>query len=478
MADQKFKSKVKLQGGVSLPAESISRALSIDANGEIKSSATTDTELGHLSGVTSSVQTQINTAQGDATQALADAGAAQADATQALADASTAQTAINNHLSDAVDAHDASAISNVPAGSIAATDVQAAINELDGDVGAVASDVADLVTLSGVAANSANLGTFTGSTIADSSTIKAALQALETELEGIPSPFYYAGTWAASTNTPTLANADTGVTGAVYYVSDAGSVDFGAGAISFAAGDRVANNGTTWDKWDMTDAVASVFGRAGAVTAQSGDYTASQITNVPAGSIAGVTVQAAIDELEGDVVAAQADATQALADAGTAQTAINNHLSDSSDAHDASAISVVPTGNLAASDVQSALNELQGDIDGLVAVAGDIAETSFSIANNQAAAASITGFAFSNTAVRSFRALVSIEIDATLDLWEAVELVGINKAGSFEMAQSGVGDESGVVLSITAGGQVQYTSANYAGFVAGLIRFRAIVTII
>jgi len=300
MADQKFKSKVKLQGGVNLPAQTASRAPVIDSSGDIVSSSVTDVELGHLSGVTSPVQTQLTAAQGDATQALADAA--------------TAQGAINNHLSDTTDAHDASAISNVPAGTIAATDVQAAINELDGDVGAVASDVADLVTLSGVAANSTTLGTFTGTTIPDSSTIKAAIQALETELEAIPSPFYYAGTWAASTNTPTLANTDTGVAGAVYYVSDAGSVDFGAGAISFAAGDRVANNGATWDKWDMTDAVASIFGRTGAVTAQAGDYTASQITNTPAGSIAAITVQAAIDELEGDVVAAQADATQALSE--------------------------------------------------------------------------------------------------------------------------------------------------------------------
>ena len=38
-------------------------------------------------------------------------------------------------------------------------------------------------TLSGVAKDSTSLGTFTGTTIADSSTIKAAIQALETELE-------------------------------------------------------------------------------------------------------------------------------------------------------------------------------------------------------------------------------------------------------------------------------------------------------
>lgn len=45
------------------------------------------------------------------------------------------------------------------------------------------SDIAALQTLSGVAAAAVNLGTFTGTTIADNSTIKAALQALETALE-------------------------------------------------------------------------------------------------------------------------------------------------------------------------------------------------------------------------------------------------------------------------------------------------------
>jgi len=46
--------------------------------------------------------------------------------------------------------------------------------------------------------------------------------------------------------------------------------------------------------------VTSVFGRSGAVTAQAGDYTASQITNVPSGSIAATNVQAAINELNAE----------------------------------------------------------------------------------------------------------------------------------------------------------------------------------
>lgn len=47
-----------------------------------------------------------------------------------------------------------------------------------------------------------------------------------------------------------------------------------------------------------TDAVLSFNGRVGAVTPQAGDYTATQVTNTPAGNIAAVTVQAAINELD------------------------------------------------------------------------------------------------------------------------------------------------------------------------------------
>lgn len=46
--------------------------------------------------------------------------------------------------------------------------------------------------------------------------------------------------------------------------------------------------------------VTSVFGRSGAVSAQSGDYNASQITNTPSGNISSSTVQAAINELDSE----------------------------------------------------------------------------------------------------------------------------------------------------------------------------------
>lgn len=48
-------------------------------------------------------------------------------------------------------------------------------------------------------------------------------------------------------------------------------------------------------------AVDSVFGRLGAVTANSGDYTAAQITNTPSGNLAASTVQGALNELQTDI---------------------------------------------------------------------------------------------------------------------------------------------------------------------------------
>lgn len=77
---------------------------------------------------------------------------------------------------------------------------------------------------------------------------------------------------------------------------------------------------------------------------------ASEITNVPAGTIAATDVQAAINELDGDV---------------------SGHIADAAAAHAASAIANTPAGTIAATDVQAAINELDGDITGHVGDAAD-----------------------------------------------------------------------------------------------------------
>lgn len=65
--------------------------------------------------------------------ALAELDSEKQTAAQVLAALSPYATAITDHIADTSDAHAASAITNTPAGSIAATTVQAAIDELDSE---------------------------------------------------------------------------------------------------------------------------------------------------------------------------------------------------------------------------------------------------------------------------------------------------------------------------------------------------------
>jgi hypothetical protein len=134
-------------------------------------------------------------------------------------------------------------------------------------------------------------------------TVQAALAELQGDIDGLAGGIKFKGVWDASTGT--FPGTGTGAIGDLYIVSVAGTV----GGIAFGVGDtlyaRVANASTTvfspnWARVENISDVNSVFGRTGAVVAVAGDYTASQVTNVAAGNIAAVTVQAAIDELDSE----------------------------------------------------------------------------------------------------------------------------------------------------------------------------------
>lgn len=164
---------------------------------------------------------------------------------------------------------------------LTATNTQAAIDEVEGRVDTAetnistnSGDITNLEQLSGESGASAH-APFSGTTIPNSSSTRGALQSLETEVETkldasekgavngvaeldgsgkVPAAqlptnlMEYQGDWNASTNSPALANTDTGVQGNVYRVTVAGTTDFGAGNITFAVGDWAYNNGTTWEK--------------------------------------------------------------------------------------------------------------------------------------------------------------------------------------------------------------------------------------
>jgi hypothetical protein len=85
----------------------------------------------------------------------------------------------------------------------------------------------------------------------------------------------YKGTWNASTNTPTLANG-TGDTGDVYICNVAGTVNFGAGPLTFAVGDYVIYSGTIWQR--SSGAVGTVTSVAVSITGDAIGITGSPIT--------------------------------------------------------------------------------------------------------------------------------------------------------------------------------------------------------
>lgn len=121
----------------------------------------------------------------------------------------------------------------------------------------------------------------------------------------------------------------------------------------------------------------------------------------------------------------------------------------------------------------------KAQVDALVGAggsAGDINEKSYSFSNSQVVPESITDFLFSNAVVRSFDAVVSVKVDATADLFEVFEIKGIQKGSEWDISISSTGDNTGINFSITNTGQIQYTSASYAGFVSGTMKFRASTT--
>jgi uncharacterized protein (DUF2345 family) len=113
---------------------------------------------------------------------------------------------------------------------------------------------------------------------------------------------------------------------------------------------------------------------------------------------------------------------------------------------------------------------------------GDIAEISFSASNNISVAEDITGFEFQEGTVRSFKAIVGVSIIADVNIYEQIEVRGLQKGtGTWIITESKIGDDTNIDLTIISKlgkGQLQYTSSNLAGFVSNTIKFISKVTTI
>lgn len=102
-------------------------------------------------------------------------------------------------------------------------------------------------------------------------------------------------------------------------------------------------------------------------------------------------------------------------------------------------------------------------------------QTSFSFANNQGSAANVTGLVFDHTVNNSVEATVAIRLQAgSNEVYSITKLYCQYKtnAATWVCTQVDNGDLTGIIFSITSGGQVQYTSGNISGFTSGSSRFK------
>ena len=132
---------------------------------DLLSDVASTTDLGTFSGSTIDNNQSIKAALQALETALETESSARASAISGLVDGAPALLDTLNELAAAIN------------------DDENFVTTITNLINANETHIDNVATLTGVAKDSAHLGTFTGSTIADSSTLKAALQALETALE-------------------------------------------------------------------------------------------------------------------------------------------------------------------------------------------------------------------------------------------------------------------------------------------------------
>jgi hypothetical protein len=379
---------------------------------------------------------------------------------------SSLNTAITDHINDTADAHDASAISNVPAGTIAATDVQAAINELDGDIQDHINDASDAHDASAIS------NVPSGNLVATD--VQGALNELQTDVDS--RVLASGGTLTnGSIITParldvkqdTKANLETYALTAtngqivfatdekqMYQVVDGELVAIGgAGIVKITAGENLAVNDLVYISTGTGNDSGRTAGRVYKVDASNDDRTdvlgfATKVTTT--GNIAEIQVSGIMKGFAGLTPGK-------LYYASTTPGAIS--LTPPS----ANGQWIVAVG-LSSSATEIVLSPAPSA--GAIYITD--ADTTFTVANNQASAADVTGLLFDPITTRSFVLDYSIyrQTDtASSALAQAGQLRGVynTQSGVWLMSDDYSGQNAGVVFSIQPSGQIRYTSSNIAG---------------
>ena len=163
----------------------------------------------------------------------------------------------------------AESVSVAPAGNLSSTDVQAALEELQGGIDTANTDITALETDK---LDASEVGATDGVCELDGDYIPMAR--IPAALLG---SVQYQGTWDASTNTPALASG-VGTKGYYYVVSADGATTLDT-VSDWKQKDYAIYNGTAWEKIDNTDAVTSVNGQVGIVVLAATDVGLGNVDN-------------------------------------------------------------------------------------------------------------------------------------------------------------------------------------------------------
>ncbi len=522
-------------GLAKLAALTVSRALQSDASGVIEASAVTNTELGYVSGVTSAIQTQLNgkldltgdTMSGDI--AMGGNKVTGLGAPTASADAATKSYV--DSVAEGLKPKTAARVATTVAGTLATSfengDTIDGVVLATGDRLLIKDQAAPedngiyVVQASGAPVRATDFDS-----LSPIDEINGAMIAVQEGTVNAAKVFVQSGVVATIGTDPItfiFFNSSSSLVGGdgITISGNNVSVDHDGEGLTFSAAQLALElDGSTLAKSASGLAVAAL-GIDTAQLAAASVTEAKLAASVAGDGIAGgagtalsvdhdgegltfATNQLAL-ELDGSTLSKSATGLK-VADQGISNTQVNNAAAIARSKlatgtangivyNDAGGVMVstlaltdgqVLIGQTGASPVEATLTAGAGisitngagtiTIAAAGASAGDIAETSFAAANNQASPANVTGFAFANATVRSFEALVSIQLDAATDAYEVRTLRGIQKAAVWDMSETSNGDDSGVVFSITAGGQIQYTSPNAGTFVSLEFLFRAITT--
>lgn len=197
---------------------------------------------------------------------------------------------------------------------------------------------------------------------------------------------------------------------------------------------------------------ASAF--TGIVKAASGVFSAGTVANadLDAGIDAVKIADGSVSNTEFQYLDGLVGNIQTQLDSGS--TALSNHIADTTDAHDASAISVVPAGNLTSTDVQAALEELQADVDNVQPLDADLTaiaglSTTGIIARTGAGTAATRTLTASSTKI----SIANGDGAAGNPSFEVVEAeLGLNNiGGTLSPAKGGTGVNNGTNTITVAG---------------------------